>query len=134
MIKTEMDNRLRQLRRGFDATVADFDRNIPELSEKGSRDDVSLALWLEDYTCGEIAPEVRDEYISRAVVDLNRAYDELNDCNESIADIEGSVSTLAGRDNDGDAGHDRLSRLKRRQAELLSQIDSINLDINNIQQ
>lgn len=125
---------LDSLRRGFDATVADFDRNIPELSEKGSRDDVSLALWLEDYTCGEIAPEVRDEYISRAVVDLNRAYDELNDCNESIAEIEGSVSTIAGRDDAGDAGHDRLSRLKRRQAELLLQIDSINLDINNIQQ
>ena len=121
---------------GFDSVVADIAQSLPELSRQYTRDDISIALWIDNDTIADVVPGICRQ---RAIVregELDQAYSSLESCEKSIVDLEDHISNLTPSSAPDDRNElerklSVLSTLKRRQRELLDQIDSIRLDLDN---
>ena len=115
---------------GFDAVEEDIAHTLPRLSEQYTRDDMAIALWIDDNSIRNIhthAVEIRSQIYHS---ELNTAYEELNSCCRAICEMENSI---ASTDNDGDIERKMsvLSTFRRRQSELLGHIDDLNNELDN---
>lgn len=120
---------------GFKYVEDEIAEVLPEMSESITGDDMSLALWIDTEAATAITGRLKEQNESLQQQELAQAYVQLESYDKSIAEIEGRISSLSTSQPEEHEEIQRklsvLSTLKRRQSELLEQIDSIKLNLYN---
>lgn len=120
---------------GFKYVEDEIAEVLPEMSESITGDDMSLALWIDTEAATAMAGRLKEQNESLQQQELAQAYVQLESYDKSIAEIEGRISSLSTSQPEKHEEIQRklsvLSTLKRRQSELLEQIDSIKLNLCN---
>ncbi len=108
---------------------------LPEMSETITGDDMSLAFWIDTEAVAAMAGRLKELNETLQQQELAQAYVQLESYDKSIAEIEGRITSLSTSQPEEQEEMQRklsvLSTLKRRQSELLEQIDSIKLNLCN---
>ena len=105
------------------------------MSETITGDDMSLAFWIDTEAVAAMAGRLKELNETLQQQELAQAYVQLESYDKSIAEIEGRITSLSTSQPEEQEEMQRklsvLSTLKRRQSELLEQIDSIKLNLCN---
>lgn len=108
---------------------------LPEMSGSITGDDMSLAFWIDSEAVAAMAGRLKELNETLQQQELAQAYVQLESYDKSIAEIEGRITSLSTSQPEEQEEMQRklsvLSTLKRRQSELLEQIDSIKLNLCN---
>lgn len=124
---------------GIGAVSNELAACLPQLSRDFTGDDMSVAFWVDPEQTEDIIPALTASNLSYYKANLADARARLDDCNKTIADLERQIYNLRALSENlesADAGIVRkdsvLATLKRQQRQLLDQIDSLNLNIENL--
>lgn len=126
-------------RNGLDAVRRELEEYLPQMSRDFSGDDMAVAFWVDTERLADIMPVINAQNLSQLQANLESVRTELDDCNKSIADLEHQIDSLrcSGLPDETESANiirkdSVLATLKRRQRQLINELDSLNLDLENL--
>lgn len=122
---------------GFEQACRGIDEALPQISADFSRDDMSVALWIDPRHIDALSPiitQANNDETHRIISDMRS---QLDDCRLSISSLMDRMEQLEAYDGDDfDAQRMRydsaLATLERQKADLLDRISDLEGDITNI--
>ncbi|MDE6574695.1 MAG: protein phosphatase 2C domain-containing protein [Muribaculaceae bacterium] len=121
--------------KGMAAVKADIAESLPLISERYSRDDVSLAFWTTEENAVRLAPALEAIHVTCRKMELQRLKADLDYCTGDINRIEADIADFNDEDENDAAElirkHSVLATLRRQERELREDIEYLETAIQN---